>query len=212
MKKKKFRLQNITLVSKYVNILNPLKVFFNDYLPNERSSLCLNLEYLKILKTTIFFIFRDIGKDRSGLFPFFLFCNILCFEFYNLMFLFFLFGETWSTINRKKYRCGKVVVIEDVRGSILKFLEEQLSRKQQRDDYREILELALIFLANFPRRGISFHIPEALRQARIKICIKIVVLRYNIDIDIDMDWDMDMDMDMDMYIYAIGYVDIGIWI
>lgn len=80
--------------------------------------------------------------------------------------LFKRFRESWSTINRDKYRCGTEVVNEDVRGSMLKFLEEQLSQKQQRSDYREILELAMIFLGCSPRRGITFSVPGAVSQAR----------------------------------------------
>lgn len=80
--------------------------------------------------------------------------------------LFKRFRETWSTIEKNKYRCGTEVITKNVREGMLKFLEWQLSQKHERDDYRELLELASIFLGGSPQRGISFRIPGAVSQAR----------------------------------------------
>jgi hypothetical protein len=43
---------------------------------------------------------------------------------------------------------------------------KKLAVLQPRDDYREILELAIIFLGGKPPRGISFGTPGALHRAR----------------------------------------------
>ncbi len=55
----------------------------------------------------------------------------------------------------------------DVRSTIIHFIEDQLAtHKQLRDDYRELLELTMIFLGGIPKNGISFHIPGAVSHAR----------------------------------------------
>lgn len=56
---------------------------------------------------------------------------------------------------------------DEVRSTVLEFLEYNLStHKQQRDDYRELLELTIIFLGGIPKNGISFRIPEPISHAR----------------------------------------------
>ncbi|XP_075213850.1 uncharacterized protein LOC142320058 [Lycorma delicatula] len=55
----------------------------------------------------------------------------------------------------------------DVRSTILGFLEHHLSmQKQQRDDYREVIELTMFFLGVIQKNGISFLIPGAVSHAR----------------------------------------------
>ena len=58
-------------------------------------------------------------------------------------------------------------VPDDIRSTILEFLENNLStKKHPRDDYQELLELTMIFLGGIPKKGISFHIPGAVSHAR----------------------------------------------
>ena len=58
-------------------------------------------------------------------------------------------------------------VPDDIRSTILEFLENNFStKKHPRDDYRELLELTMIFLGGIPKKGISFRIPGAVSHAR----------------------------------------------
>ena len=62
---------------------------------------------------------------------------------------------------------------------IISFCLMHLAVKQSRDDYRELLEISIIFLGGTPPRGIKFMKPGALHRARwmarftyaIKICL-----------------------------------------
>lgn len=77
------------------------------------------------------------------------------------------FRETWTKLNKKVYITGSNEVPDDVRSTILGFLEYHLStQKQQRDDYRELLEVTMIFLGGIPKNGISFRTPGAVSHAR----------------------------------------------
>jgi len=49
---------------------------------------------------------------------------------------------------------------------LLFFYTDQLRKSHNRDDYRELLELAVIFLGGSPPRGISFQYPGAMHHAR----------------------------------------------
>ena len=80
--------------------------------------------------------------------------------------LFKRFRETWSTIDKTKYRNGIQHVSKDVCVSMLEFLQQQLCQKQHRDDYQELLELAVMFLGGAPERGVSFRMPGAVSHAR----------------------------------------------
>ena len=46
------------------------------------------------------------------------------------------------------------------------FVTDQLGMTHQREDYREILELALIFVGGVPPRGLTFRKPGAIHRAR----------------------------------------------
>ena len=48
----------------------------------------------------------------------------------------------------------------------MEFAHEQLLRESVRDDYRELIELSIIFLGGLPGRGIHFMAPGALHHAR----------------------------------------------
>jgi hypothetical protein len=52
------------------------------------------------------------------------------------------------------------------RAEILEFAAAQLACQQPRDDYREVLQLTVIYLGGIPARGISFRAPGAAHRAR----------------------------------------------
>ena len=52
------------------------------------------------------------------------------------------------------------------RDNILCFATQQLQSQQPRDDYREFLELSIIYLCRAPPRGIRFQAPGAMHHAR----------------------------------------------
>ncbi|KAK6185944.1 hypothetical protein SNE40_008071 [Patella caerulea] len=56
--------------------------------------------------------------------------------------------------------------LADVRDDIIEFAVAQLSEVQPRDDYREFLELTLIFIGEVPPRGIRFMAPGPMHHAR----------------------------------------------
>ena len=56
--------------------------------------------------------------------------------------------------------------IADVKDDISLFIFAQLQNNQPRDGYREILELALVFLGRVPPRGIRFMAPGPMHHAR----------------------------------------------
>jgi hypothetical protein len=49
---------------------------------------------------------------------------------------------------------------------MLFFYMNQLRKSRNRYDYRELLELAVIFIGGTPTRGISFQCPGAMHHAR----------------------------------------------
>lgn len=52
------------------------------------------------------------------------------------------------------------------RSDILEFAQVHLQAEQPRDDYREFLELSVVFLGDVPTRGIRFQAPGAMHRAR----------------------------------------------
>ena len=57
-------------------------------------------------------------------------------------------------------------VIAPWKDSMIEFAATQLTMSQSRDDYRELLELTIIFLGGIPPRGIHFFYPGAIHRAR----------------------------------------------
>ena len=80
------------------------------------------------------------------------------------------FQDTWSTIDHKKFQSEVAdrLVVEALRGEVdeLLFARGKLNDKHCRENYREFLELVLIFLGEIPPRGVSFRVPGAMHQAR----------------------------------------------
>jgi len=85
--------------------------------------------------------------------------------------LFKRFQEQWQFIERDNFQpASSDLYTEDMvsrwRNDIVQFATEQLEIQQPRDDYREFLELSLIYLGSSPSRGIHFQAPGAVHRAR----------------------------------------------
>jgi len=81
------------------------------------------------------------------------------------------FKAYWPNIVNNDYKPGVedtvvAVALVDVSADVKEFVISQLELTHQRDDYRELLELALIFLGGSPPRGVSFRKPGAIHRAR----------------------------------------------
>lgn len=85
--------------------------------------------------------------------------------------LFKRFQQSWKTMNKENYKIGvenndiRTVLnnhIDTIRLSVEKFLEQA----QPRDDYKELLELSLIFIGIIPSDGAHFRRPGAFHLAR----------------------------------------------
>lgn len=83
------------------------------------------------------------------------------------------FKKAWANLDVSKYEPGvknKSVLsaVENEKEAAIEFALKQLGREanQPRDDYREFLELVLIFLGYVPPRGVRFMAPGAVHHAR----------------------------------------------
>ncbi|XP_073972974.1 uncharacterized protein [Rhodnius prolixus] len=98
------------------------------------------------------------------------------------------FKKFWDTIDKTKYKSGVEDTIvanivmndkNDLSTFITRYLHLQLS--QPRDDYKELLELSLIFLGEMPRDQVSFKRPGAIHHARWMAkaiyCLKMFIFR-----------------------------------
>ena len=92
------------------------------------------------------------------------------------------FKAKWQWIDRNRFIPGvhddfTAEVFTDTKDEILKFANFQLQHNQPKDDYREFLQLAIIFLGSSPTRGIHFNSPGAVHHARwlskVLYCLKI---------------------------------------
>jgi hypothetical protein len=86
--------------------------------------------------------------------------------------LFKRFQGRWESIDPTSFEPGiteesvSAVITDDIRNQTLKFATDQLEKVQPRDDYLELLELAMIFLGNVPPRGVKFRAPGPVHHAR----------------------------------------------
>jgi len=95
--------------------------------------------------------------------------------------LFVRFQSYWSEISQSTFITANPTIIlritDEKLNDIVNFCQEMLQIKQVRDDYRELLELFIIFLVKEPTRGIRFMTPGATSHARwmLKVinCLKI---------------------------------------
>jgi len=85
--------------------------------------------------------------------------------------LFKRFQQQWEYLDREKYQTGVdcpdvASYLLDIKDSILQFAMQHLAESQPRDDYREFLELTVIFLGGAPSRGVRFLAPGPMHHAR----------------------------------------------
>ena len=86
--------------------------------------------------------------------------------------LFNRFKDNWEFIDQAKYgdaSTDEVAAssVEDIQQEMIKFIEVVLTTETQpRDDYRELMELTLLFLGRSPSRGTRFWVPAANHHAR----------------------------------------------
>src|SRR6218665_3403561 len=85
--------------------------------------------------------------------------------------LFHRFGECWSSIDRSSYESGLKVqsialVLDPIRDELIQFIQQQLVQFQPRDDYRELLQLSLVFLGSVSEAHVHIRTPGAIHRAR----------------------------------------------
>lgn len=85
--------------------------------------------------------------------------------------LFKRFKSKWSCIDNSDYRTAlddeyAANAITDIKDDIVAFAEDQLSTRQPQDDYRELLEITILFLGSRPHRGVHIMAPGAMHKAR----------------------------------------------
>lgn len=98
--------------------------------------------------------------------------------------LFAQFKKAWGTFDHKKYETGikskrvKSVLKDSVDG-LLEFCSEQLEKNFDRADYKELLELTLLFLGK--AENVKFRSPGAVHHARFMskaiYCLKMYLFR-----------------------------------
>src|SRR5688572_22558353 len=84
--------------------------------------------------------------------------------------LFSHFRDFWPQIDQAKYRTAMddkdaAQRVTEIRDDVITFALQQLSTENHRDDYKELLELTVIFLGGIPPKGIKFRYPEAFHRA-----------------------------------------------
>ena len=85
--------------------------------------------------------------------------------------LFKRFQSSWSNIDKSVYESGMTNAtvssnVIDRKEQIVDFASNQLLKHQPRDDYRELLELTIIFLGAIPPHGLRFRAPGPMHHAR----------------------------------------------
>ena len=77
------------------------------------------------------------------------------------------FQEKWKWIDRSSFETATdMAEIACFKDRVIPYAKKKLMICQPRDDYREYLELVIIFLGETPSRGIHFQAPGALHRAR----------------------------------------------
>jgi len=85
--------------------------------------------------------------------------------------LFKRFQTNWKFVDQDRFENSTTdpvteSLLADVKEELIDFLQMALTQIQPREDYRELVELALIFLGKTPSRGIRFAAPGPMHQAR----------------------------------------------
>ncbi|KAE9531874.1 hypothetical protein AGLY_010076 [Aphis glycines] len=103
------------------------------------------------------------------------------------------FQHSWNKIDKYDFSPG--ILDEKIKGIInphltrvLEFVKEHLKILQPRNDYKELLELTMIFLGDKPNNTIFFHTPGAIHHARWMAkaiyCLKIFMFRTSFELTI----------------------------
>ena len=80
--------------------------------------------------------------------------------------------NNWQFINQDSFMTGHQndevasMITLEAQERMIQFANQQLLESQPRDDYRELLELSIIFLGGTPDRGIHFLSPGPMHHAR----------------------------------------------
>ena len=107
--------------------------------------------------------------------------------------LFKNFQNAWPTINKLNFVSGietqyvRQTITDTVIQETIKFSIDVLQREQQpREDYKEFLQLIIIFLGGTPPKNISFRAPGAFHHARwmakALYCLKIYLFKHQFSI------------------------------
>ncbi|XP_050714934.1 uncharacterized protein LOC126997731 [Eriocheir sinensis] len=85
--------------------------------------------------------------------------------------LFHHFKEYWPRVDQTSFRTAMVDEemrsrVAEWREEVIMFATDQLHQHQPRDNYRELLELTIIFLGGQPPKGVRFRYPGAIHRAR----------------------------------------------
>ena len=85
--------------------------------------------------------------------------------------LFKRFQKYWASIDKTKFQtvisdAYSAQVVADTADDMIAFALDQLQKFQPRDDYRKLLELAVVFLGGVPVKGISFKSPAGIHRTR----------------------------------------------
>ena len=85
--------------------------------------------------------------------------------------LFKRFQANWKFIDLDRYEDSSTdklaaEFVADIKPELTSFLNTALMEQLPRDDYRELIELKIIFLGTSTPRGVRFNAPGAIHQAR----------------------------------------------
>uniref|UniRef100_A0A8D8MC19 Uncharacterized protein n=1 Tax=Cacopsylla melanoneura TaxID=428564 RepID=A0A8D8MC19_9HEMI len=101
------------------------------------------------------------------------------------------FQKKWPHLDKKKFSCADKDTIKKVDSdNIVEFCKKQLLENQPRDDYRELLQLSIIFLGGNLNTPVSFRMPGAIHHARWMAkaiySLKIYLFRSQFDISAEL--------------------------
>lgn len=88
------------------------------------------------------------------------------------------FKAAWPEIDPTKFNSA-LSSSQDNASHMIAFAQDQLNKFQPRDDYKELLDLTIVYLGGVPSKGISFKAPAGLHRARWMAkaiyCLKIML-------------------------------------
>ena len=100
--------------------------------------------------------------------------------------LFKRFKNNRNTIDQSDFKTitndAEVNILAEVVADRISFAENQLQVHQPRDDYKDLLNLTIIFLGGVPKKGVLFRRPAGLHRARwmarALYCLKIYLFKH----------------------------------